>query len=333
MAISASIGAIRQLLLLSKSSYPDSRFFFLGSSREEELQDPFGTMLSSISQFVHTKTVKLSCMDKETTNSMVSDLLCLSPRLTRKLTEIIFHKTKGNPLFFAQLMMSLYRDGSIRLSLNRRRWEWDDEAIQTRKLPDDVASCLSSSLERLPQDTQAALSAMACLGNSTDFALVNAIETKLGCLLVGPLEVAVAEGILDKTDRSYSFSHDRLQEAAYNMLPPEDRCLEHFKYGVALVPRALELEDDQMLFCAASQLNRGGPNAVQNADQSLMIANLNLSAGQKAESLSDFSSAYSFYGESSTPSAFCPFIHFSCSSFCIRQWNFIPEERPLERSI
>ena len=293
----ASIGAIRQLLLVSRS-YPESRFFFLGSSRQEEMRDSFGTMISSISELIRTSTVKLGCIDKETTNKMISDLLCLPPRLTRKLADIIFHKTKGNPLFLSKLVVSLHKDGLIRFSLNRRRWNWDEEMIQSTKIADDVASFLSSSLEKLPQDTVTALSTLSFLGNRIDLPLIAALEKNLGCVLVGPLEVAVAEGILDKTDLGYAFSHDRLQEAAYNLVPTEDRSISHFKYGIALVPRALELDDDQMLFCAVSQLNYGGPAVVRDDKQAVLIANLNLSAGQKAMVLSDFQSACSFFGES-----------------------------------
>ena len=74
--------------------------------------------------------------------------------------------------------------------------------------------------------------------------------------------------------------------------------LYHFNYGVALVPRALELQNDGdcgMLFTAATQINRGGPAALQDVEQAILIANLNLTAGQKAIEMSDFPSAFSFF--------------------------------------
>mmetsp|Transcript_4484 Transcript_4484/g.8609 ORF Transcript_4484/g.8609 Transcript_4484/m.8609 type:complete len:739 (-) Transcript_4484:970-3186(-) len=282
---------------MSESSYGKRQFFFLGSSREEGMVDhAVGDMVSSIRQFgVHTKIVKLVCMDKEMTNTMVSDVLCLSPRLTRTLSEIIFHKTKGNPLFFSQLMMSLCKDGLVRLSLSCRRWEWDEEKIQTRKLPDDVVAFLTSSIERLPQEVQMALSTLSCFGHATNATLIKVLETKCGNALIEPLEIAVTEGVLDRVNDIYSFGHDRLQEAAYNMIPPEDRCVLHFKYGAALVTRSLKLQDDDLLFTAASQINRGGPAAVEDAEQTVLIANLNLTAGRKAMEMSDFSAAYSFF--------------------------------------
>ena len=79
------------------------------------------------------------------------------------------------------------------------------------------------------------------------------------------------------------------------MMKPKERCLSHHRYGVALVPLSLDLHDDSMLFIAASQINRGGPLLVKDAEQAVLIANLNLNAGTKAMKMSDFTSAYSFF--------------------------------------
>ena len=74
------------------------KFYFLGSSREEGLlgDHPFGNLVSGIRNFdVCVTMVELHCMVKEATNTIISELLCLSPRLTRNLSEIVHHKTKG----------------------------------------------------------------------------------------------------------------------------------------------------------------------------------------------------------------------------------------------
>jgi predicted ATPase len=296
----ASLSAINQLLLFVRHSVPTSKrqFFFLGSCRDEGLLEkhPFGSMLAKIREFdVHATVVKLDCIDKDTTNTMVSDLLCLSPRLTRTLSDIVYYKSQGNPLFFCQLMISLYRDGLVWLSLKRRRWEWDEEKIQSIRLPDNVAAYLSATIEKLPKEVQGALCTLSCFGTRSDCVLIEALESKLDTPLTEPLRVAIAEGIIDKINGSYSFGHDKLQEAAYNLIQPEDRCLFHSKYGLALVHRPLDSIDDGMLFTAVGQINLGGPAAINNAEQSVQMASLNLTAGTKAMEMSDFSSAYSFF--------------------------------------
>ena len=294
----SSIGALHQLMMPSESFNSKRQFFFLGSCREEGLLDehPLGQMLSDLTQLgLQATLAQLACMDKDMTNKLVSELLCLSPRLTMTLSDVIYHKTKGNPLFFAKLITSLCKEGLVRLSLSRRRWEWDDEKIQSRKLPDDVAAFMTDAIAQLPQVVQNALCALSCFGASAECAIIQALEETLKSPLIEPLDLAVAEGLLDKVGDTYSFSHDKLQESAYSMINPAERCLFHFKYGVALVPRALGLQDDGLLFVAATQINQGGPKSVEDAEQGVLIANLNLNAGQKAIEMSDFSSALSFF--------------------------------------
>jgi predicted ATPase len=102
---------------------------------------------------------------------------------------------------------------------------------------------------------------------------------------------------LDKTDDQYSFSHDRIQEAAYNMMDVRVRRITHFNHGMALSPLADGEgdESDLILLTAANQLNLAGPEAVQDGSQIVIVATLNLRAGKKAMEMSDFQAAYSYF--------------------------------------
>mmetsp|Transcript_9067 Transcript_9067/g.18188 ORF Transcript_9067/g.18188 Transcript_9067/m.18188 type:complete len:101 (-) Transcript_9067:152-454(-) len=51
--------------------------------------------------------------------------------------------------------------------------------------------------------------------------------------------------------------HDKLQEAAYSMMKPEERCLHHNRYGLALGFVAEREKDDKMLLTAVGQINQG----------------------------------------------------------------------------
>ena len=53
--------------------------------------------------------------------------------------------------------------------------------------------------------------------------------------------------------------------------------------------------DDRLLLSAVGQINHGGPQAVIDCEQAVVVANLNLDAGRKAVNMSDFFSAYSFF--------------------------------------
>jgi predicted ATPase len=194
---------------------------------------PFWTMIQSIGSFGFTTTeVKLGCMSKDTVNNVVSNLLHLSPRLVASLSDIVYHKTKGNPLFVSRMLRSLNREGLLRVSLTRHRWEWDEEKIQARKIPDDVASFFVDSISTLPVDVRLALCTLSCFGNSAHYEVLSAIESDLNLNLTESLNDAIAEGFLDKLGNKYYFCHDRIQEAAYSMIDEQHRCIHHMNYGV-----------------------------------------------------------------------------------------------------
>ena len=297
-ADSASIEAVNQLLLTGGLASQGTRFFFLGCYREGDTDssNPLWKALCHNNLLNARSTdVKLDCMDEDTLNTMISETLCLLPRLTRTLSNVIYHKTRGNPLFVGQLMHSLNKEGLLRPSLSRRRWVWDMEKIQSRRLPEDVAIFLTDSLGKLPETVQRALFILSCFGASSESAFVE--NQGLDRSMVENLEIAVGEGLVDKIDGQYRFAHDRVQEAAYNTVSAQERCLIHFKYGLEL--SSLLIGDEgasaSVLFTAVNQLNLGGPTAVQNESHGITASRLNLRAGKKAMEMSDYETAYSYF--------------------------------------
>eukprot|EP00984_Skeletonema_dohrnii_P007942 scaffold2926_cov109-Skeletonema_dohrnii-CCMP3373.AAC.14 len=243
-ADSASIEAVNQLLLTGGLAAQNTSFFFLGCYREGET-DNFNPLWRSLcnNNLVNARSteVKLDCMDEHTLNRMVSETLCLSPRLTRTLSNVTYHKTKGNQLFVSRLLRALNKEGLLRPSLSRRRWEWNMKKIQSRGLPDDVAMFLTDSLRELPDKVQSALFVLSCFGASSESAFVE--SQGLDRNIFENLEIAVAEGLVDKIDDQYRFAHDRIQEAAYNTTPAHKRSVVHFKYGLELSSLLLGDED------------------------------------------------------------------------------------------
>eukprot|EP00984_Skeletonema_dohrnii_P018707 scaffold8788_cov76-Skeletonema_dohrnii-CCMP3373.AAC.1 len=192
-------------------------------------------------------------------------------------------------------MRSLSKEGLLRPSLSRRRWEWDMKKIRSRSLPDDVAIFLTDSLGELPDKVQRALFVLSCFGASSESAFVE--SQGLDRNILKNLEIAVAEGFVDKINDQYRFAHDRIQEAAYNTIPAHRRCIIHFKYGIELSSLLIGDEDviASVLFTAVNQLNLGGPPAVQDVSHYITAAQLNLRAGKKAMEMSDYETAYSYF--------------------------------------
>jgi len=66
-------------------------------------------------------------------------------------------------------------------------------------------------------------------------------------------------------------------------------------YGLALGFVAARERNDRLLLTAVTQINHGGPKAVIDEEQAVVVAHLNLDAGGKAMDMSDSFSAHSFF--------------------------------------
>jgi predicted ATPase len=294
----ASAALLNQILMTSEPAVKDHRLFFFGCCRDDEMGNshPLNLMLSSVSTF-GTKTTKihLTPMSKDAVNKMVSTTLSLLPRITRPFANILHHKTKGSPLFVKQLMVELYKQRLLYPSLSRRRWVWEADKILDMKIPENVATFITKSFNRLPSDVLSALVVLSCFGARAEISLIEVLEREINQSLIAPLEAAIAASVLGKKDGEFYFMHDKLQEAAYSMMRPAERCLHHNLYGQALGFVAIREKDDRLLLTAVRQINHGGPQAVINHEHAVLVANMNLDAGKKAMDMSDFFLAYTFF--------------------------------------
>eukprot|EP00984_Skeletonema_dohrnii_P035794 scaffold35980_cov105-Skeletonema_dohrnii-CCMP3373.AAC.1 len=87
---------------------------------------------------------------------------------------------------------------------------------------------LNDSIRELPESVQSSLCILSCFGASADVSLIETLERALHQNIRDDLDVAVMKGLLDIIGNQYRFSHDRIQEATYNMMEDGVRRLFHF---------------------------------------------------------------------------------------------------------
>ena len=273
------------------------KFFFIGCCRDDEMKNnhAFWKMMDTVGALgVHATQVKLNCITKQTLNGVVSDLLCLSPRLVKSLSSVLFSRTKGNVLFFLQLMLLLYRDGLLYIDFARQRWTWDEDEVASMKLPDNIAICLTNDICKLPIEVQVALNTLSMFGASVELSCLKLLESGLRMKILEPLKVAEAEGLVTNSNGTFHFCHDCIQEASLHLIEEQNRRVNHLAYGTCLVQRAFETNDVGLLFTAVDQINLGGPAISEHQDY-FEMANYNLTAGKTAMGMANFTSALRFF--------------------------------------
>jgi len=104
---------------------------------------------------------------------------------------------------------------------------------------------------------------------------------------------AVRAGFVFREDSTYKFLHDRIQQAAYTLIPPARRAEVHLRIGRVLLASMPAAQLAEHLFDVANQFNRGAELLVDQ-DEKVQVATINLRAGRKAKASAAYASARTY---------------------------------------
>ena len=149
-------------------------------------------------------------------------------------------------------------------------------------------------LSRFSNVTQKFLKQLACLGNSAEFELLRTVYEDSTEEMHDQLWDAVRAGLVVRSENSYRFLHDRVQEAAYVLIPEQQRSQTHLRIGRILVESTPPGRLEEAIFdIAVNQLNRGS-SLITEVDERERAAELNLIAGKRAKASTAHASALKY---------------------------------------
>ncbi|MDB4899593.1 MAG: multi-sensor signal transduction multi-kinase, partial [Gemmatimonadetes bacterium] len=224
---------------------------------------------------------------------LIADALHSSPEHALPLAQLVHEKTGGNPFFAIQFVTALADDGLLTFDPVTRSWQWDMTRIRARSYTDNVVELMAAKLKRLPATTQAALTELACLGNVVESDTLTLVHGDTAATMHAALSDAVQAGLIFRRESAYSFLHDRIQQAAYSLIPEARRAEAHLRIGRVLLAGLTPDELAEHLFEVANQLNRGAPMLV-GREQKVQLATLDLRAGRAAKASAAYASAAAY---------------------------------------
>ncbi|MFB2918222.1 ATP-binding protein [Aerosakkonema funiforme] len=198
------------------------------------------------------------------------------------------------------------------------KWQYDIEAIQAIGIIDtNIVELIARNIQKLPSDTVRALQLAACIGNqfslevlaivseTSQLATAQSLWDALQAGLILPLNEAYkiplvfggeeesAAFVLSDVKIDYRFLHDRVQQAAYSLIPESERKETHLKIGQLLLANTTPESRKDNIFALVNQLNFGTDLiAVQTEKNEL--AYFNLIAGQKAKAAAAYEAAVNY---------------------------------------
>ena len=237
--------------------------------------------------------IVLAPLSLEEVGRLVADALHCTAERAEPLAQLVHQKTGGNPFFAIQFLMMLGDELLLTYDAHAGDWTWDVHRIRAKGYTDNVVDLMVGRLNRLSDPTREALKELACLGNAVEIATLEVLHGHSEQAAHSGLWEAVRAGLVFQQDGSYKFLHDRIQQAAYSLIPEEHRAATHLRVGRAL--RAGMTADDlaEHVFEIVSQLNRGAV-LITARDEREQLADLNLLAGRRAKASTAYASALTY---------------------------------------
>ena len=276
-------GDVRHLLLV-------------GAYRDNEVGPlhPLTKRLDAIRQAgAIVRTLTLPPLGQDDLDRLVADALHVSADRARPLAELVEKKTGGNPFFAIQFLNSLAEDGLLSFDHGAGQWSWDRERTFTKGYSDNVVDLMVGKLARLPAATRSVLQELACLGNAADLATLCMVCEKPPEIVNADLWQALRQEMILRRESNYRFVHDRVQEAAYSLIPEGSRAELHLRIGRLLLAHTAVDRRKEAVFEIVNQFNRAAV-LVSGAEEQQELAELNLLAAKRAKESTAYASALEY---------------------------------------
>ncbi len=212
------------------------------------------------------------------------------------LAELCHRIAAGNPLHIRLFLSSLYERGLLEVDAASGAWSWDVEEVTSLVPADELVDLTTGKIEALHGSTRTLIGVMAVVGSQGDAKLLEEIGLSA---VVEDLRGLAAQDLIELTDDPprvrWRFAHDRIRNAAENILDEETAASWHGRIGAALQRRFTGyLDAETSVFAVVRHLNAAfQPTAGGDAT----LAALNLEAGRRAVRTSDYEAALRYFAQ------------------------------------
>src|SRR6266404_1026553 len=234
--------------------------------------------------------IVLAPLGTDDLHRLIADALHCDPERARPFAELVQVKTGGNPFFAIQFFIALAEEGLLAFDPAASAWQWNIDRIRAKSYTDNVVDLMAEKLKRLPSATQGALKQLACLGNVVPIATLALVHGTTEEAMHAALWEAVRADLVVHQDNAYKFLHDRIQQAAYSLIPEAQRAEVHLRIGRLLLANMAADEFAEHLFDVANHFSRGATLLVDR-DEKAQVATIELRAGRKAKASTAYASA------------------------------------------
>ncbi|WP_158602276.1 helix-turn-helix transcriptional regulator [Cohnella endophytica] len=266
----------------------------IGTYRDDELDEShaFRTLFLEPSDSLDTGShfMNIRALGHSDVVRYVADMLHDDASEVKPLAEVLNRQSAGNPFYITQMLQTYYDQSLLSFNPNQQRWTWNLEGIGQLEGFHDVIDLIMKRFETLPEETRHILGLAGCLGSSFDLMMLSTLYGKSSTHTEQDLLPAVSGGLIVAEENRYRFQHDQVQEAAYELLPHDEKKRIHLKIGRSMLQFLHPDNAGDLLFELVHHLNAGSEYMTDPAEMD-QLAQLNLQAGKRAKASAAYGQA------------------------------------------
>lgn len=294
-ADSASIELLKKIF---EGCY-SSKLLVICSYREEEVKetDPFLVRIRELETELGIRplNIQLGNLTEKNVASMIRDTFVQIDRI-EALSSLVHGRTQGNSFAVKQFLHRLFDENLIFYDNQHECWSWSNEKVSQLMLSNDIADILSHKIKELSPTASGLLRIASCIGSEFNLRTLSTVsgntrEEALAALMEGSKSGLIAPRdfqfrylpvlLEDETyNPGFYFTHDRIQQAAYEELNIGERKVIHSKVAALLLREMKEEDRKERLFDLVNHLNKGTAPADEREIHNLRT--LNYEAGLRA---------------------------------------------------
>jgi predicted ATPase/signal transduction histidine kinase/CheY-like chemotaxis protein len=271
----ADPGSLALLELLAHDD-EQSHLMLIASIRDDEIdsEHPTRATLTHLRQSgAAVVELPLRALGVAEVEALISEALSSVPPRSSELAELVVERTAGNPLFVRTFLQMAWEEKLLRPSESAEpsddfedndglriptTWTWDEAGLRQMQASESVGELLARRIRQLPESTREVLRTAACIGSSFAPETVAAINDVPTTAALSDLRAAARAGmILLREDERWDFVHDRVREAAHDLLPPHERASAHLRIGRMLLANTPQDRLSERVFAIVDHLDTG----------------------------------------------------------------------------
>jgi PAS domain S-box-containing protein len=281
--------------LLTRSGL--KHLILIGAYRDNEV-DASHPLMRKLEAIRHSgarvRQIQLRPLGRKHLRELITDAIRCEPVSASRLASLVQKKTGGNPFFAIQFLQALADEGLLTYDVDVGRWSWQLDRLHAKGLTDNVVDLMVGRLVRRPEKTLHALQQFACLGTVAHVSTLAIVLETSHDQIHSSFGDALSQELVELQGDSYRFIHDRVQEAAYSMLPEASRAAAHLRIGRLLTAHVGQERTEEAIFDIVGHFSRGIALVTSRKERE-EIAQLNLIAGKRAKASTAYSSALSYF--------------------------------------